>query len=174
MNSLIRHTMDNHALAKHWYWSLMNNNSIPMVGKVEGLPESEEERMDTIALFVVIACEGIATGSEEITASVDELIEAQQLFKILMSVEKQSELGFCGIDWNNLDENGMPAITMCSDNIKAQAKYFEVEFDENNLEQTVNAIMEQADTPQTDCNANQHAQRVECVDCVNQTDCPWK
>ena len=28
-----------------------------------------------------------------------------------------------------------------------------------------------ADTPQTDCDADQ---RVDCVDCVNQTDCPWK
>lgn len=143
MNKLIKHTMDNYELAKHWYWELMVNDIIPNLGIVEGLPEDEEERMDAISLFVITACEVIATGNATVQLNVDEAIEAQQCFKILMSLEKQSAFGFFTLDWNKTDEDGMPAITISDENIKAQAEYFNVPYDENNKWATIEACKKQ-------------------------------
>lgn len=143
MNKLIRHTMDNYELAKHWYWDLMINDRIPNLGTVEGLPEDEEERMDAVSLFVITACEAIATRSATVELEIDEAIEAQQYFKILMSLEKQSTFGFFTLDWNKIDEDGMPAISINDENIKAQAEYFNVPYDENDKTATVEACMKQ-------------------------------
>ena len=60
-----------------------------------------------------------------------------------MSLEKQSTFGFFTLDWNKIDEDGMPAVSINDENIKAQAEYLNVPYDENDKTATVEACMKQ-------------------------------
>ena len=145
MNTLIQHCMLNHDILKEWYWSLMENNSIPGLGGIEGLPTDLEKKAETIAILMVTTGEAMALDCEEVQTNAEELIEAVNLFRVLMCLEKFERLGFIKSRWDMLDENFMPSFEMSKEGLEKQAEFFGVEIDPNNQSVTVENLLKMSD-----------------------------
>ena len=90
-NSVIKLITDNYDMAKEWYHALMENEEIPGVGKLNGLPEEHEARVDAVALLIISTLEFFRTGNREIQLPTEETAEAIFIFEYLMDADLQQK-----------------------------------------------------------------------------------
>ena len=141
INNLLRRAMENYDFARHLYWSIMADGCIPDLCVIEGLPDDEEARSEAVALLVLASCECLATGESSVSFTPEEGVEATEAFKAMMLLDRQADIGFLELDWSTIDENGLPAVKISIENIKAQADYFGIPFNEESLWQVTDQLM---------------------------------